>query len=185
MRAVLIVLTLATRIATARPGNQPSVPATDEKSSLLAVTLPLGVTLASVIALVPPLLDEGGDPGELGYFALGGLFIGPSLGHAYADDWAWVGIGLGVRAAAFGMIMSGTHGEYYPEGCEPDFDSPCDQASGSRMLATGGLLLFVASTLVDIAHAPSSVRKYNREHRLSIAPTVTASGAGAMLGGSF
>ncbi|MBC7977026.1 MAG: hypothetical protein H7138_18780, partial [Myxococcales bacterium] len=109
-----------------------------------------------------------------------GALIAPSAGNWYAGSSSlpW----LGMRAAGTLSFMWGVAEAFSFSDC-----GECGDRNNAVPLAIlGGLGTFIAGTIVDIATAPSAVRRHNRElSRLIVAPTVHDGGAGVMLGGAF
>ncbi len=106
--------------------------------------------------------------------AAGTLFvIGPSMGHVYADG-TWLTTGLKIRVVGSAMILAAAASSY-------------DSNTAITLFAAGGVTYFVGS-IYDIATAPSATRWRNaRDHArsLRLAPSVSQTGAGLILAGSF
>lgn len=97
-----------------------------------------------------------------------GLYIGPSVGHFYAERPLRGFSGLGLRTGITLATISGAWA-VCPWNCYK-YDDGYDLAMG--ILITGSIL-FTGSVVYDIVTADNSVRKHNADlaHKLSIQPT--------------
>ena len=123
------------------------------KSSSSAFLWSLGGTLVPWAVIVAVSSDSSPAPALL---ATGGIVVGPSLGHFYAGRPGRAWKGVGIRLGALAVITAGI------ASCFRDlFEADC---GGGASLALVGSGLFIASSVYDIATAPASARRFNREH---------------------
>ena len=98
MRLVVAILVLST----ASTSDAESTPPDNPKSEALALAATAGgIVVAGSLAVRFPKGDINSSSEAL--FSLAGVLTLPSLGHAYTEDWAWVGIGVGSRVAGLAV----------------------------------------------------------------------------------
>ena len=173
----LLILSLATSIASAQPGATPSGRAApvEPYDPTVATCLSLGGTALS-LGIGIYALDQKSD--ALVATSAVGLFLAPSAGHVYARDY-W-SLGLAIRlgsAAAFGAIGGAGRA------CG---DADC--AAGIIGVAFGVAAIGATiGAIVDLATASDAARRANRAHRarVTIAPQVAPGHAGLAIAGSF
>ncbi|MGD8921986.1 MAG: hypothetical protein PVH24_01975 [Candidatus Zixiibacteriota bacterium] len=136
------------------------------------------VVILSVVAFGSASADNNStpDPKEASaaiMLSLGGtLFlpiVGPGLGHIYAHNMGQFYLGTVLRSLAVGLIVTGGIANSVSWG---DADSRADMA------ITMGVVLYLGSSVFDIATAGKSANRYNRKHGLAgidISPTYFAS----------
>jgi hypothetical protein len=140
-------------------GIKAKSPGTATALSLFGTMTPLFVSKA---------LSDSGDPNTAtSLLVLGGLLMGPGIGHMYAGNEKrfWGGFGLRLAGLA-GMTLS-----FAASWNNPDSD-------GAAVGFLAGSVVYLGSTIHDIATADNSVRDYNKKYGLtgvSIAPTYFAS----------
>ena len=130
-------------------------------------------------------LSLGMTAGGLGLMLLGGelrepislvtgaavFLVGPTIGHAYAED--TLNAGLGVRGVGAVAAVGGLR--LMVDDCPVLHELPCPGTRGdigTALLIGGGLLYFFGS-LYEIDTASSAARRYNREHgfKATVVPT--------------
>lgn len=135
--------------------NQDTATATP-KSPSQAVVLSLGGTL-----ILAPAYGAG-------------LFVGPAIGHFYAENHSQAWIGIGVRSSMAlifaGAAESANEGDSGGVSEAPDFD-------GLGLLLFGAAVV-LGSGIYDIATAGKSAREYNEKRGLQARVTPTAGGPG-------
>jgi hypothetical protein len=180
--ALLLVLLVATPAAAESP---PPSPADKPKSEMLALAATaVGTLVAGKLAM--RIVQGDADTGPEAYLSLAGIMAFPSLGHVYAEDWTWAGIGVGSRLAGFGVFAIGLRMDKTIPGCNADFDDGCSRTDRAKQLMTVGLLTIAASTVVELFHAPYSAHRYNQRHAITVTPTVMPGGGGGFaVAGSF
>ncbi|UCC45322.1 MAG: hypothetical protein JSU65_05225 [Candidatus Zixiibacteriota bacterium] len=97
---------------------------------------------------------------------VGGIVVGPGLGHAYAGNYGRLWVGMGLRLLAVGGAMTVMALTWN------DSDSETGAAAGFA-----SLVLLGGSAIADIAAAGRSARNYNEKHGLTgftITPTYFA-----------
>ena len=194
MRLALIVasLMLSTVAFAEPPGMTMSGPAADpeEPGPIVQRQQPESLdestaTLAAVATTVGSigLTIAGAKYGSsgLGLLGVGGMMIGPSIGHFYAGEW---GHALGMsalRSAGTVVFLIG-----FVEAitvAESDGGSS-RHSNASSLMALGGLT-YVVTTVYDIYDAGHAARRANAQ-RLTLVPTVGAHDAmGVALAGRF
>jgi hypothetical protein len=150
-----------------RPHPGPTVADdSDDRSPGLALSLSLLGTAAGYATLIAAGETESDGLTLLG---LGGIVIGPSLGHFYAGE---VGRGIThslIRVGAGGVIMAGAVVMF--SDCWGS-DEECDGSAGPALMI-GGLVLGGASTLYSIIDSPAAASRHNqaRRRRFALTPT--------------
>jgi hypothetical protein len=154
-----------------------------------AIELSAGITLGGVATatLVAPIAWNAGAPssvvGGLVIVGVAGFLAGPSIGHVYAGD-GWNGWTT-LRASAFaaplvGLAADAALGNHGGRDFAP--------AAGISAGVIGGVLLYTAGMIGEIASAPIAANHHNESHvTLSIAPIQTRTGTttGLALAGTF
>jgi hypothetical protein len=103
---------------------------------------------------------------------LGGLVIGPSLGHFYAGEPGRASFGIGLRVLSLAGLAGAAAVSWENE------------STGSEALAIGFLGLGSAVVIADIAGAPKSARRHNqklRENALRLQPVAATGSRGSGL----
>jgi hypothetical protein len=185
--AVLVAAPLAAR---AQPGMTEPLPApapvddSGDKSPGVALGLSLLGTAGGYAAIAAG--SENGNEG-LVWLGLGGILVGPSLGHFYAgESGRAIGHSL-IRLGAVGTMFAGAVITFAD--CWDDEDGDC--GSVGPVIIVGGAVLGVGSTVYSIADAPAAARRHNQERRrflLTPAPLVgpgRSTGYGVALGATF
>lgn len=89
-----------------------------------------------------------------------GLFVGPSFGQFYAENYGQALLGIGVRAGGLALIRSGF--ELF------------DPSTEDNMKVVGGALLIVGSAVINILTAGNAARSYNEGLLSDVCVTPTA-----------
>ena len=144
------------------------------KSPEEALALSGGVTLLSGILVAATAEDDHLSP--MTAIGIGGLALGPSLGHLYAGE--YITGGLALRAAGLTAAILG-----YREAASCS-SGDCNAPAGVTV-ALLGAGAFAAGILWDVATAPRAARRWNERRGTTIAPVITDDDVGIMLGGSF
>jgi hypothetical protein len=139
-------------------------PGTALALSLMSTVVPIGAGIALMATESPAGLIP----------FLGGILVGPSIGHFYAGN---TGRGLATAGLRTVSLVGGTLAAYAI--CPYDGCSDSDvQAATWVLIATAGLTL--GSSVVDIATAPDAARRYNERQqaaRLRVTPVFLAGGS--------
>ena len=146
------------------PQEKPKSPEKAAGLSLLGTLVPVGAGLAIMSA---GDTENGGGAAGLGATCvLGGVLVGPGLGHSYAGNGDRLLVGLGLRALGLAGATTAV---------ALSWDNP---DSGAAALGFGaGMLLVVVSAIYDIATADDAAVNYNKRHGLSglsVSPTYFA-----------
>jgi len=137
------------------------VPASPRKDPTVAVALSIAPTLAGTAVLF-----AGGDNDHAVVVGMLGMYFGPSIGQMYGNRFG--AIGLATRALALVMIAKGSERDL---STGPDLVGDEDR----RPWLWGGIGLWVGSTVFDFVMAHRAATAWNREHQLTLAPTVLSS----------
>jgi hypothetical protein len=168
------------RTAPAQPAPAAKVP---HRSGQLAVAFGTAGTIVGA-ALLLPTFSDGGDGPARAMIGLGAIAVLPSVGHLYTEDWLWVAIGVGMRVGAGLLVYAGSKDGFTPEGCNRDFDFPCDRKASGQDKIDGGKLVLAISLLVDVVHPFFSAERFNRRHQISVAPTAMIGGGNGLAVGA-
>ena len=173
--ARIVVPVLATSIAYAQPA-----PGDDTKSPELAVALSLGTTTAGVVALAVVSKDGAGQSWATPVGLAGAIafVVGPTIGHAYADDTWNIGLALRVTSTATG-VLGGMMVLSCIDGCQ----SKTTADIGAALFLTSGFV-YGGATLYEIATAGEAAHHYNRNH-VRVTPAPLPGGGGLVLAGRF
>ena len=106
--------------------------------------MPVGAGLISASGTA-----EGSSNPVAGLVFLGGLLVGPALGHFYAGRPGRAFAGMGVRTVALAGFLGGFAASY-------------NNNSGGDALFLAGLVLSATAVAWDIARAPHSAEVHNR-----------------------
>jgi hypothetical protein len=178
--ALLIALASSAIAQPSMSPPQPAVPAPQlvdpPLSEQFALGLSLGLTAGSWALVVGSVYATVPEAPPASLFGLGllGTYLAPSTGHWYAGSFLTRGLvirSVGAVAAFSGFVKAIS--------CET-----CDE-NNVLLLFWGGLALYAVGTIDDIVTAPGRVRRKNRALGYTIAPVVTPSSTGVMLGGRF
>jgi hypothetical protein len=183
---ILAFVVLASEARAEPPGMRAPTPppkhtAPAHRSPALALGLSLGVTGAGFALSVAAASRHAPDPAPL-MLAVGVTYIGPSIGRWYGGGSA--AIGLLTRAAGIGLIGLGIAEDHPIDDCIAETPGECDGhdravAERDRKVKTlvfTGAALWIASSVYDFVHAPLDAREFNREHAVTVAPTVLRGG---------
>ena len=189
---VVVLLALSSAALAQAPGEtvaQPlpaALPSGPHKDPVNAVALSIGTTLAGTV-LVMGAASEGSGTGAL--LGLAGMYIGPSTGQWYAGRVG--GIGLASRALAAVLIVKGfTKADQQGYDCLGYTDAECaaaearwdhDAKVGETMIWSG-LALWVGSSVFDVVMAHRATTAWNRDHQLSLTPTLMPATGGRATG---
>ena len=97
----------------------------------------------------------------------GGVLVGPSLGHFYAERPGRALVGIGIRVLGGAGMIGG-----FAIAWESDWWNESDSTAGEALFLAGAAVT-AASAIVDIATAPQSARRHNEKigrARVSLAP---------------
>ena len=186
--AVVLAALSSTALAQAPGQTEPQAPIAKpfkRKEAATAVLLSIGTTAGGFLAL---RASQG--EGPLVPLGLAGMYFGPSTGQWYAGRFG--GWGLAARAAGFAAMVHGFNllTEYDGYDCLGLTDQECaeadaaadrTQSSGERWM-WGGILLTGGSMLVDFYLAGRAANDWNREHSVSLAPTMIQARGGTAPG---
>lgn len=132
--------------------------------SLLGTLIPVGLGIAMV---ANDDSERSGGPAMIGALCImGGILVGPGLGHSYAGSGGRMLSGIGLRLLGFGGAMTA----FALSWNSPDSDS-------AEAGFYGGMALAGFSAIYDIATADDTARKYNERHglsRVTVSPTYFA-----------
>ncbi len=165
------------------PAEAPRKPA--HRSPALALGLSLGVTGLGVAGAVAAASQHNA-PGE---FLLAGVavYLGPSIGRWYGGGSAAVGL-LGRAAGGAFLIAAASERPIDPncdpgnEDCTGQNEAIAKQERRERTLLVTGAVLWIGASVYDFVMAPLDAREFNREHAVTVTPTVMrGSGQGAAL----
>ncbi|HEY5949741.1 MAG TPA: hypothetical protein VIV40_29805 [Kofleriaceae bacterium] len=124
------------------------------------------------------------------YTGLGMLFVTPSLGEVYAEQ--YVTWGMGIRALAAGLAVFTLQTQTKLATCDTahsSMDPPCEVfTEGAYPLLGVAAIGFIGGVWYDALDADDAVDRYNTKHGFTVSPGVpTASGAapGLTLSGVF
>jgi hypothetical protein len=145
---------------TAETDTTIQVETTTRKSPSRAQLYSLGATM------VPLIGGLGSDNAPLW---AAGIFIGPSVGHFYAENTSQALTGIGLRVGGSALLVLGAGAAVNSGGSSG--------GSGSGVLLVGGLLGLVSAGY-DIFTADDAARDYNEAHGLKsrVAPAVGPQG---------
>lgn len=187
MAALAVTSTAAAQPSLTPPGPpepSPSSPSGTRKDPGTALLWSLGVTLggAALLGVAQAAEDNGSSDAVVNSFgAVGSIafLVGPTTGHWYSGRYAHTATGV-----RLGGAVGATAGLFMTLECAFGENDDCDV----------GVALFVVGSIAhtvglvwEIGAAPSSARRYNREHGwdVQIAPAPMAGGAGVVVGGAF
>jgi hypothetical protein len=186
MRTLLILVLLSGTAFAQAPGAAPTIdplfskevdsPEGPPKNLLSAYLITVASTSVPVMlgALAAP--DDGHQAttfqNAMGIVGIAGMVLGPSAGHWYAGEGVTTGLALRLTGAAVigGLVVGDPH------------------ANHVGMLIVGGITgvgLWEAGVIWDLATLPRSVRRYNKQHQVQLAPMAITSGSGLSVAGTF
>ena len=135
--------------------------------SLLGTLVPIGVgVVASSTA------GEASDNPLPGFLILGGMLVGPALGHFYAGRSGHALAGIGIRTLTLAAFLGGAAASWNGD-------------SGGDALLLAGLVASATSVAWDIVRAPHSAEVHNRTiqpGRVSMVVSPLHNAAGVRLG---
>ncbi len=112
------------------------------------------------------------------FSGLGSAVVTPSFGQWYAGR--YLTPGLAIRAAAGGLATWATIEYRQVTRCETQEYAECTSLTRGAIVYLGlAAVAFVGGAVLDFRDIPGSVAAHNRQHRLQIAPTLTAAPGGA------
>jgi hypothetical protein len=185
----ILLLVASPAAAWAQPGQavSPSPPVVDSEEVSPAAAF--GLSLAgTAVGWGGLLVAAEVDSQALGWVAVGGILVGPSLGHFYAGE---VGRGLGhtgIRLGAGAIFVVGA--AITVSDCLFTEEGECDGSSGPLVML-GGAALGAGSTIYSIVDAPRAATRANQMRRrlvITPAPVVgpeRSTGLGLLVGSSF
>src|SRR5580765_5814743 len=136
--------------------------ADEPRSGATAVELSVAGTVMPAVVFASGL-DEKGTPTTI-ITALGIGVITPSLGEIYAGR--YVTYGMAARATGLTLALYGSH---QADALCSWYGTCYEETQRARKMMFGGLILYAAGTVYDIATAPRAAHHYN-ERRVTIAP---------------
>ncbi len=124
------------------------------------------------------------------YTGLGMLFVTPSLGQFYADQYLTIGMGVRALAAGFAVYTLRTQTELATCDTALSSDAPkCEIFKEAAYPLLGiAAIAFIGGVWYDALDAPDAVDRFNARHNIGIAPMVPATSGlapGLSLTGSF
>jgi hypothetical protein len=186
MRCLIMLVLLSGTAFAQPPGAAPTVdplfskevdsPDGPPKNLLSAYLITWASTAVPVALSVLSQPDDGKDAtaaqNALGVVGVAGMLLGPSAGHWYVGEGVTTGLALRLTAAAgVGALAIG---------------DPHMSHLGVWIL--GGITcvgVYEAGVIWDLATLPRSVRRYNKQHQLQLAPMATSGGTGLSVAGTF
>jgi hypothetical protein len=170
MRYVVLIVILVARTASAQPPGETEPVIPDEKSALTAYFVSALATSGPAAVGLLVFGDRDDPRGAIGgMIATAGMVVGPTAGHWYAGR-TWT-TGLTLRLASMGIVAGMVI---------RDQQEPLELGTVIvGLTAAGGL--WGTGAVWDLVTLPRSVRRYNREHALVIAPTTN----GVAIAGRF
>jgi hypothetical protein len=173
VKGVVAVLVLLTQSAVAEPLRE-------ERSEGFAVLLSLGVSIGGAATVAKT------EPGAMWSVGAAALFLGPSIGHLYADQIATPGLALRALAIPVGLL-----GLWKASAVEctsvrlSDGDCPASEPTEGTGYFLGAATLFVLGSIWDVVTVPRAIRRWNR--MLVVSPTVIGNdrALGLAFGGAF
>lgn len=190
---VAILLVVASPLAAqAQPGESgeaasPSPPADDGED--VSPGAAFGLSLAgTAVGWGGLLIAAEVDSPALGWVAVGGILVGPSLGHFYAGE---VRRGLGhtaIRVGAGAIFVVGAVTTV--SDCLFTEENECEGSPGP-LIMLGGAVLGAGSTIYSLVDAPRAATRANQKRRnllITPAPVVgpdRSTGLGLLVGSSF
>ncbi len=183
MRRAVVTLFLALACATAHAEKR-------RQTAQILSSVGASVSGAVVIAGFVSAPDAKPINEPVMYTGIGMLFVTPSLGQFYAEQ--YLTVGMGVRALAVGFAIYTLETQTTLATCDTAHSSnepPCEIFSESAYPLLGiAALGFIGGVWYDALDAGDAVDRWNRKHQLSLTPAVpTASGPapGLSIGGVF
>jgi hypothetical protein len=183
MRRVIVTLFLLLACATAHAEKNP-------KTATLLSALGSGVSGAVVVAgfVTAPNAERINEP--VMYTGIGMLFVTPSLGQIYAEQYlTW---GMGIRLLASGLAVYTLETQTKLATCDL---APSSQAPKCEVFTEGAYPLlgiaaigFIGGVWYDVLDAGDAVERYNNKHNFKVTPAVpTPNGLapGMTLSGTF
>jgi hypothetical protein len=124
------------------------------------------------------------------YTGVGMLFIGPSAGELYSEQYlTW---GMGIRAAAAGLAVWTLQNETKVITCDDasTSDQKCEGFTDNAGPILGvAAIMFIGGVWYDVLDAKDSAERYNKKRGFSVTPTALVAPQGMVpavsLGGSF
>ena len=162
----------------------------DRRTAQILSSAGAGVSGAVVIAGFMTAPDARRINPPVMYTGLAMLFVTPSLGEFYAEQ--YLTIGMGVRALAAGLAVYTLETQTKLATCDnamSSADPPCEIFSeGAYPLLGLAAIGFIGGVWYDALDAGDAVDRYNKKHNLGVTPVVpTPSGLapGLSLSGTF
>jgi len=152
------------------PVQPPSLEPAD-RSPATALTLSLASTVAGYVVAAEASTNQ-----RLADVGVVLFLVGPTIGQAYAGN--TFNRGLAVRAGGLALVFIGAPLSLASQ----DHCCAISSGSGAALLLTG-FLMYIGGATYEIATAPEAARRYNREHRTSVA--IVPTGGGIALAGRF
>jgi hypothetical protein len=171
--AIVLGLLLVASTATAQaPGETQPMPPKKSVVNAYLVTVAAMSTPMAIGMLISGDSDEGTRADVGGMIATAGAVFGPTAGQWYAGR-VWTP-GLTLRIAAAGVVGAMVLREH---------QEPLELGTIVIGLTTVGAL-WGTGMVWDLVTLPSTVRRYNREHAVVVAPLV-GNTTGLAVGGTF
>jgi hypothetical protein len=183
MRGLLVTVMLVLTCATAQADKK-------RKTATILSTAGASVSGAVVLAGFMTAPDSKRINPPVMYTGIGMLFVTPSLGEFYAEQ--YLTIGMGIRAASALLAVYTLETQTKLATCDTAHSStepPCEifKEAAYPMLGLAAIG-FIGGVWYDALDADDAVDRYNRKHGFKITPGVpTTSGAapGLTISGSF
>jgi len=184
MRSLLVALFLvAASASAARAEKKP-------KTATLLSAVSSGVSGAVVVAGFVSAPDAKRINPPVMYTGIGMLFVTPSLGEIYAEQ--YLTIGMGIRALSAGLAIYTLQTQTKLATCDTAHSStepPCEIfTEGAYPLLGIAAIGFIGGVWYDVLDAGDAVDRYNKKHGFTVTPVVpTTSGMapGMTLSGTF
>jgi hypothetical protein len=185
-RRVVPVLVLSTVATVAAAQASPRTKTTAQALSGVGVAASGALFLSAFV-----VSERDGDVNlPLLYVGLGSSIITPSLGYFYLGDYLTLGMGIRVGAAALASFAVVQYSQ--PVRCPSvEFDVSCKGLEREAVVLLGlAAIALVGGAAYDVKELPGKVDDHNRQHGITVGPslipsTTGAPGAGVVLGGSW
>ena len=191
---VALTSVLFTLMTVAKAQAQPTGPLTDtppaeRKSPAVALGWSLGLTAVGSAVLFGGLASDRAGPGLV--FGTPILVIAPATGRWYAGGRSFPGLLIRGVTGVTALAVIRSESLQCTDECAPGEDAHRLEGQ-AKAIVYGAAAIFFASAVYDLVRAPLDAREFNREHAVTVAPTVLRGGGqgaalvpGLALSGSF
>ena len=178
MRRALVTLVLFLTCATAHAGKK------NRKTAQLLSGAGASVSGAVVVAGFMAAPDSKRINEPVMYTGIGMLFVTPSLGEFYSEQ--YLTIGMGVRAIAAGLAVYTLETQTTLATCDTALSSnepKCEifKEAAYPMLGVAAIM-FIGGVWYDALDAGDAADRYNRKHGYTITPTLQHTAQGYVPG---